>query len=63
MIKELKQLYSKACEPFLNEPIEVLEKPIGLRLYEPNSYTPVEFARRYANEKTLEMLQMKLVKK
>lgn len=53
----------KACEAFLNEPIEVLEKPIGLRHYETNSYTPVEFARRYGNEKTREMLQMKLVTK
>ena len=60
----LEQLFTcKECETFLNEPIEVAEKPIGLRRYETNSYTPIEFARRYANEKTREMLQMKLVTK
>lgn len=59
----LEQLFTcKACEPFLNEPIEVLEKPIGLRHYETNSYTPVEFARYYANEKTYKIIKNKFEK-
>lgn len=59
----LEQLFTcKVCEPFLNEPIEVLEKPIGLRHYETNSYTPVEFARRYANEKTYKIIKNKFEK-
>lgn len=52
----------KACEPFLNEPIEVSEKPIGLRYYETKSYTPVEFARRYADEKTYKIIKNKFEK-
>jgi len=59
----LEQLFTcKACEPFLNEPIEVLEKPIGLRHYETNSYTPVECARCYANEKTYKIIKNKFEK-
>lgn len=59
----LEQLFTcKACEPFLNEPIEVIEKPIGLRHYETNSYTPIEFARCYANEKTYKIIKNKFEK-
>ncbi|WP_442765823.1 hypothetical protein [Sulfurospirillum cavolei] len=56
----LEQLFTcKECETFLNEPIEVAEKPIGLRRYETNSYTPIEFARRYAHEKTYKIIKNK----
>jgi sulfur relay (sulfurtransferase) DsrF/TusC family protein len=56
----LEQLFTcKECETFLNEPIEVTEKPIGLRRYETNSYTPIEFARRYAHEKTYKIIKNK----